>query len=79
MDANAIFIFAILTSNVFFLDNDGTRAAREAYYQHSGMNRYVEQLDRRFIPNELRAPLGNVALVSKTIIDRRIEFRWTFP
>lgn len=56
-------------------------AAREssrAYYKQSGIERNVESYGRRVVSREVQAHIGTVAWISKSAIERKVTFGWSF-
>lgn len=55
-----------------------SQAAR-AYYEQAGIDRDINALVNRNSTPELRAWFGDAALLTKTVIDQKITFKWEFP
>ena len=78
MEPNTLLLFMVLTSSAVAPTSEASYQAQRAYFTQSGIERNLQEWERRTISPEVRTRLGNLALVSKTLIDRRIEVRWTF-
>lgn len=64
-------------------DTNALRAASAAYYRQSGIEQQVDELSarlaRQYTTPELRLVVGNLALVTRTVMEQRISFEWRFP
>ncbi len=50
-----------------------------AYYKQSGMEKSVKRIEKEQLSQETRTMLANAALLTRMVVEQRIEFRWTFP
>lgn len=83
MDAGSLLFFSILAAYVASPSSSAQQALRDAYLRQSGiqdnLNRTAKYLERRELSNEARVYLGYTAFISKTVMDKRIQFEWRFP
>lgn len=70
---------AQLATNPNGQSQEAFRQAGRAYYEQCGAEHNVNEYVNRNTTPELRAAVGNVAIVTKTVFDQRITFRWEFP
>jgi hypothetical protein len=75
-DANAFVLMALLLVKSNNLD--GSQELERAYFRASGLQATAEAIERERIPHDLRVVGGQVALVTRTLVDRRIVFKWSF-
>lgn len=74
--ANGFILMALLLVKSNNLD--GSAELERAYFKASGLMATAERIERERLPRDLRVVGGNVALVTRTLVDRRIVFKWSF-
>lgn len=61
---------------------DVSRTLAAAYYSHSQAETYVNNqlhyIDQQF-SHELKTNVGTAVFITKTVIDQKVSFTWTFP
>jgi hypothetical protein len=75
-DANAFLFMALVL--VKSQNLDGSEELERAYFKASGLQATAEVWERDRLPRDLRIVGGNIALATRTLVDRRITFKWSF-
>ena len=59
--------------------NSAATSAGVAYFKQSGVEQMLNDYQERQLSQELRARMGDVFLVARTVIDQRITLEFKFP
>lgn len=51
----------------------------EAFYRQARIDHYLQELQDRLIPKEYKYTIGNVSFVVTVFLQKRIEYKTTFP
>lgn len=86
MGSESILLLILVTGITNLSNNpDASKKAQQAYIRYLGVNdavsSYAKQLQKdveKQAPQEVRFYLGPAIYVSKTILERKIVFKWTF-
>lgn len=82
MDPNSALLLSILAVIAASPNGKGNQTLLNAYLKQSGiesnLSNYGEHLERQHLSNEARIYLGYMTYISKTVIDRKIVFKWSF-
>jgi capsular polysaccharide biosynthesis protein len=78
MDSIVLFTLLALTSAAS-QDVDASKKMAQAYAKYVGFDKELDKYQRNIASDETRAQIGKVIVVSQSLIDKRITFRWTFP
>ncbi len=55
-----------------------SKAVVEIYYKESGIEERLKEYEKRFIHPDLRRWGGNVAVVTKIVVEQQLVFKWEF-
>lgn len=53
------------------------KAAAKAYYKYSDLDERAKELERIYVPKELKKYSGAAAAIAGLYIDQRIVFKWS--
>lgn len=59
--------------------SSATRAAGSAYLKHSGIEKQIDEFQRRELSDSLRSRLGEATFLIQTITSQQIIYKWSFP
>jgi hypothetical protein len=81
MDPTSLLFFSILSVAVASPTDEAHSALLNAYLKQSGIQSNLDRMGKHYehqVPEETRVYLGYAAYISKTVIDKRIVFKWSF-
>jgi hypothetical protein len=55
-----------------------SRSALEATYKESGLEKDIERLEKQYVSEQDRQLAGHMLVFSRLLIEKRVEFKWTF-
>ncbi len=50
----------------------------DASYKQTNIDKLTQKAEEKYVPDELRAPLGNLAIVITAVYERRITYTWRY-
>jgi len=56
----------------------GSQEVTRAYFKQSGLQATLQEFERKEVPQEVRAAVGNVLLIARPLIEQKIVVRWSF-
>jgi hypothetical protein len=57
---------------------DAFKALSKATYLYTNTDKYVKNIEKKYIPSNIKKYGGTVAGISKAVFDKKISFEWTF-
>lgn len=57
---------------------DALKALAKATYIQTGVNKQVKELEKEYVPEELRKYGGVLTGIAKAINEKKVSFEWTF-
>ncbi len=72
------FLLLLFVSSLQFSQPEAGNRAAEAYYKQSGMERALQEWTERETSTELRASVGKITFVTRTIVTQQVTFKWGF-
>jgi len=82
---NVVFVVTLVTfnSSAYGMAHTNTdfmqEKVGEAVYRQLKLDQFVYELEERLIPKEYKFTIGNISLVINVFLQRRIEYKTTFP
>jgi hypothetical protein len=58
--------------------NSAARSTAEAYARHLRADQFVNEYVERKVSPELRAHVGKASWLTKTVVEQKVVFQWTF-
>ncbi len=78
MDPNGLLLMSVLFITSFSDDSKANQKAIQAYAKQSGIDRTLKEYERELIPQDVRVYLGPGLAITRSVVERRIIFQWSF-
>ncbi len=72
-------LLLLFVSSMQFTNPGAASKALEAYYKQTGSERAIQDWIDRETTRELRAKVGQLSFITKTIVEQKITVEWRFP
>lgn len=72
------FLLVLFVTSMQFTQPEAASRAAEAYYKQSGTERAITEWTERNTSPEIRAKVGQITFVTRTIFTQQLTFKWGF-